>query len=127
MVHTMKTIPLRLVFINAVAMFVTAWSSLAFCREARYLNWTTDLEEVKGRLKADHQSVFSKDDCGRTLLHYASLESRKDVVEFLVANQAEVSVKDIRRSCPGPRGGAFVASAETIPQQSQWRPASGDF
>jgi ankyrin repeat protein len=55
-----------------------------------------DLEKVKMLLKNNPDSVFSKDPrLGRTPLFYAADADHENVVEFLLANKAEVNANDV--------------------------------
>lgn len=59
-----------------------------------------DLEKMRALLKDDPDLVFSKDEKGRTPLHWAAGQDRKDVADFLLANRAEVDAKAIGRLTP---------------------------
>lgn len=52
-----------------------------------------DLELAKALLKDHPGLVFSRDDDGETPLHYAAKKAHKEVVELLLANNAEVNAK----------------------------------
>ena len=75
-------------------LFLLAWSSLAFCGDIHDAARRGDLEKVKAVLKDNPDLVSSKDGNGETPLHWAACEGYKDVVEFLLANRAEVNAKD---------------------------------
>jgi ankyrin repeat protein len=75
-------------------MVALAWSSLAFCGEIHDAAKSGDLVKVKALLKGNPDLVFSKDNDGRTPLHWAAAGARKDVVELLLVNQAEVNAKN---------------------------------
>ncbi len=53
-----------------------------------------DLEKVKALLKDHPDLVFSRDDVGKTPLHWAAENGHKDAAEFLLANHAEVNAKE---------------------------------
>ena len=76
-----------------VGLLAPAWSSPAFCGEIHDAAENGDLEKVKALLKDNPNLVFSKDDYGAMPLHYAAQGGRKDVVELLLANKADVNAK----------------------------------
>ena len=49
--------------------------------------------------------VFSKDNKGKTPLHWAALSGHKDVVELLLASKAEVNAKNNDGQTPLHCGG----------------------
>jgi ankyrin repeat protein len=53
-----------------------------------------DWEKIKAILNDNPDLVFSKDDDGKTPMHYASTQGQKDVVEFLLAHKADVNARD---------------------------------
>lgn len=60
-----------------------------------------DLAKVQSLIKADPNLVASKDDqYGQTPLHIAAFNDHKDVVEFLLANKADVNAKAKNGSTP---------------------------
>jgi ankyrin repeat protein len=59
-----------------------------------------DFGEVKTLLTGKPDLVFSKDDTGRTPLHWASYCGRKDVAELLLASNADVNAKDSLGATP---------------------------
>ena len=84
-----------------VTLFALAWSSLAFCDEIHDVAKAGDLAKVKALLKENPNLVLSKEDKeGRTPLHLAALEGRKDVVELLLASKADVNAKDNKGDTP---------------------------
>ena len=84
-----------------VTLFALAWSSLAFCGEIHDAAKAGDLAKVRALLKENPNLVLSKEDKeGRTSLHLAALEGRKDVVELLLASKAEVNAKDNKGETP---------------------------
>jgi len=52
-----------------------------------------DLEEFKALLKDNPELVFSKDNAGRTPLHWATVSDNNAVAQVLLANKAEVNAK----------------------------------
>ena len=77
----------------AITLVVLAWGSLAFCGEIHDAAGDGDVARVKVLVKANPDSVFSKDSYGGTPLLWAAMKGHKDVVEFLLANKAEVDAK----------------------------------
>lgn len=69
------------------------WSSVAFCEEIHTAAQEGDLARVLALLKKDPDLVFSKDQFGRTPLHYAAASGHKDIAELLLANKAQVNAK----------------------------------
>ena len=53
-----------------------------------------DLKKVKALLKDNPDLVFSKIHCGWTALYFAARNGQKEVAEFLLANKADLNVKD---------------------------------
>jgi hypothetical protein len=84
----------------AVMLIVLIWSSLAFCGEIHDAAWGGDLEKVKALLKKNPDLVFSKDDFGHTPLYLAAASGRKNVVELLLANKADVNVTNNNGETP---------------------------
>jgi ankyrin repeat protein len=83
--------------IVAVALLAWACSSLAFCGEIHVAARNGDLANVQALLKSNPNLVFSKDDQhGATPLLWAAAMGRKDVVELLLANKADVNAQDKR-------------------------------
>jgi ankyrin repeat protein len=44
--------------------------------------------------------IFWKDDCGRTLLHYAALHNNVEVVRLLIENGADINARDKWKDTP---------------------------
>src|SRR5580658_10239123 len=59
-----------------------------------------DLATVKTLVKADPSLVDNRDATGRTPLYWAARAGRKDVVAFLLGNNADPNVKDNTGSTP---------------------------
>lgn len=60
-----------------------------------------DLDKVKALIKENPALVASKDEkFGQTALHIAAFNDRKEVVEFLLANKADVNAKSKNGSTP---------------------------
>jgi ankyrin repeat protein len=53
-----------------------------------------DLQKVKALIQANAELVSSKDEDGKTPLHWAAANGHKDVVEFLLENKADTRAKD---------------------------------
>ena len=53
-----------------------------------------DLKKVKALLKGNPDLVFNKIHCGWTALHFAARNGQNEVAEFLLANKADLNVKD---------------------------------
>jgi ankyrin repeat protein len=71
-----------------------------------------DLESVRASIQRNPELVFSKDDNGATLLHYAARNGHKAVVDLLLANKAVVNAKDDRGNTP--LHGAAVCGQEAV-------------
>ena len=82
-----------IVRLATVMLIALGWSSLAFCGEIHDAAKNGDLGRVKALVKESPDLVFSRDDDGWTALHYAALNGKKDVVELLLANKADVNAK----------------------------------
>jgi hypothetical protein len=80
--------------VTLVILVALAWSSPAFCGEIHDAARDGDLGKVKTLLKSNPDLVFSKDDAGRTPLHWAAGVGHKDVAESLLANRADVNAVD---------------------------------
>jgi ankyrin repeat protein len=80
---------------GAVVLLVAlAGSRLVFGGEIHDAATKGDLNKVKTLLKGKPSLLSSRDDkTGRTALHLASYYNRKSVVEFLLANKADVNAK----------------------------------
>src|ERR1017187_10157216 len=77
-----------------VTLVVLVWSSLAFCGEIHNAANAGDLGKITALLKDNPDLVSSKDTNGRTPLFYAVTAGQKDVMEFLLADKADVNAKD---------------------------------
>jgi ankyrin repeat protein len=53
-----------------------------------------DLEKVRALIKENPDLIFSTDSKGDTPLHWASCNSHKEVIEFLLANKANINAVD---------------------------------
>lgn len=84
----------------AVLIVVLASTNSAFCSEIDDAVRNGDLEKVKALVKNDPSLVFSKDKDGWTPLHYAALNGRKEIVEFLLASHADVNARDNDEETP---------------------------
>lgn len=69
-------------------------SSFAFCGEIHQAAKDGNLEKVKALLQTNPRLVSSKDEDGRTPLHWAAAGGHKDVVVFLLSNEADIRAKD---------------------------------
>jgi len=59
-----------------------------------------DLTRIKELLKEDRNLVNLKDNRDRTALHLASYKGYKDIIEFLIANDAHINAKDFYQQTP---------------------------
>jgi ankyrin repeat protein len=59
-----------------------------------------DVKKVKALLKGNPHLVSSKDKNGKTSLHWAAFNGHKEEAVLLLANKADVNVKDINRKTP---------------------------
>ena len=59
-----------------------------------------DLKKVKAMLKGNPDLVFNKIHCGWTALHFAARNGQNEVAEFLLANKADLNVKDCGGQTP---------------------------
>ena len=84
----------------AVMLVALSWSSLAFCGEIHDAARDGNLEKVKALIKNNPDLVFSKDDFGHTPLYLAAASGRKNVVELLLANKADVNVTNNNGETP---------------------------
>lgn len=75
-------------------LIALAWSSFAFCGEIHDAARDGDLGKIKALLKNNPDLVFRKDDMGMTPLLWAAANDHKEVVEFLLANKAEINAKE---------------------------------
>jgi hypothetical protein len=90
--------------VASVLLMGLVWSSLAFGGEIHDAAGRGDLEKVKALLKDNPALVFSKSNepllYTATPLGYAASYGRTDVVEFLLANKAEVNARDLNGQTP---------------------------
>src|SRR5437870_507107 len=92
--ESMRTHSVLSTFTSAL-LLLSAWSSLAFCGEIHDAAKAGDVEKVKALLKANPESVSSKDVLdGWTPLHWAAHESHKEVSEVLLACGANANLAD---------------------------------
>jgi ankyrin repeat protein len=75
-------------------LIALVWSSLAFSGEIHDAAMNGDLERVKALLKDNPNWVLSKDDAGRTPLHWAAAKGYKEIAELLLASKAEANAKN---------------------------------
>jgi ankyrin repeat protein len=75
-----------------VMLIALAYSIPAFCGEIHDAARKGNIKKVKALLKKNPDLVSSKDNEGWTPLYWAV--HKKDVVELLLANKAEVNIKD---------------------------------
>jgi hypothetical protein len=90
--HTFSSIP-RFVTSLAIVLLALAWGSQAFCGPIHDAAKNGDLTTVQTLIKSDPNLVSSKDDRGMTPLHWATKNDHKEVVEFLLAHNAEVNAR----------------------------------
>lgn len=83
-----------------VAIIALAMISPAFCGEIHDAAADGDLAKVKALLTVNPALVSSKDINGRTPLHLAAQENRKEIANLLVARRAEVDATDKDGSTP---------------------------
>jgi ankyrin repeat protein len=83
-----------------VTLIVLAWNSLAFCGEIHDAAQKGDLEKVKALLKNHPDLVSSKDEGDGTPLYWAVANNHKDVVELLLASNADVNAKALLGQTP---------------------------
>jgi ankyrin repeat protein len=67
---------------------------------AKLVPHVDDLEALKVLLRAKPGVVFTKDDDGKTALHWAASKGHKDVAELLLANKADVNAKENHDQTP---------------------------
>ena len=80
--------------IFSLLLLTTLLCRLAFCGEIHDATRDGDLAKVKALLKDNPDLVFSKDDAGRTPLHWAAAKGYKEMAELLLASKAEASAKN---------------------------------
>jgi ankyrin repeat protein len=77
-----------------VLLILLAWSIPAFCGEIHEAVKAGNLGKAKALLKQNPELVFSKDNDGRTPLHWAAEKGHKGVMELLLANQADINARN---------------------------------
>jgi len=91
---------MKIAFSTLPVVAAIIWSNLAFCGEIHDAAAGGDLEKVKALVNANRDLVNSKDTnlmpglYSETPLHLAVFYDRKDIVEFLLTNKADVNAKD---------------------------------
>jgi ankyrin repeat protein len=83
----------HILFFATVSLIMLALSSFTFCGELHSAAEAGNLATVKSLLNDNPKLVFSKNDNGLTPLHKAVESNHKDVVELLLAKEAEVNAK----------------------------------
>ncbi len=78
----------------AVILVALACSGLGLGGEIHDAARNDNLVKVKALLKENPDLVFSKDSDGMTALHWASARGHKDIMELLLASNADVNAKD---------------------------------
>src|SRR5271170_4190594 len=84
----------------AVMLLALGWCAAASCGEIHEAAKKGDLEKVKALVSANHTLVSSKDDSGRTPLHWAAAGGYKELVQFLLDNKADPRAKDSNGETP---------------------------
>ena len=79
---------------SAALLVMLAWSRVAYCGEIHDAARDGDLVMVQSLLKGNPTLAFSTDTNGATPMHWAASMGHNDVVELLLANKAEVNVKE---------------------------------
>ena len=90
----------RISRLTVATLVALAWSSLAFCGEIHDAAEKGDLEKVKALLKDHPDLVSSKDEGDGTPLYWAVANNHKDMVELLVASNADVNAKALLGQTP---------------------------
>jgi ankyrin repeat protein len=80
--------------LSAVLFIALACSSFAVCEEIHDAAAKGDLARVQALVKEDPKWVLDENKSGSTALDVAVLAGHKDIVEFLLANNAKVDAKD---------------------------------
>jgi ankyrin repeat protein len=84
----------------ALAILATILGKPAFCGEIHDAAKTGNLVKVKTLLKDNPDLVVDRDKSGWTPLHWAAQNGHKDVVESLLANNAEVNARNSNGDTP---------------------------
>ena len=80
---------------TVVLLFSLGVASPAFCGKIHMAAMNGDLEKVKELVKENPDSISTTFGLAHwTPLHLAALDGHANVVEFLLANRADVNVKD---------------------------------
>src|SRR4051812_10523757 len=83
-----------------LGLALSVWISPAVCGEIHDAARTGDLSRVKALVKSNPELTFAQDGFGLTPVHHAVLGSQKDVVDFLLASNADITVADYRGATP---------------------------
>jgi len=75
-------------------LLMVFWNSPARCDQIHDAAKKGDLAKVEQLIKSHPDSVAGRDKKGQTALHHAARNGRKDIVELLLANKAEVDARD---------------------------------
>jgi ankyrin repeat protein len=84
---------MKMLIMTLLTVGSLSWSSLALCGEIHDAAAEGNLEKVRLLLKDKPDLVFSKDTNGLTALHWAVNRDHKEVLDFLLANKADVNAK----------------------------------
>jgi ankyrin repeat protein len=88
-------------FYRAAAVLVAlAWSSLVFCSDIHDAAAEGDLAKVKSLLLENPALISTTDSSGITLLNIATDHENKDMVELLLAHNADVNGKNDQDETP---------------------------
>jgi ankyrin repeat protein len=77
-----------------LSLIMLACNISAFCGEIHDAAKSGDLAKVKALLKDNPELFFSKNSDGCTPLHLAAQKGHKDIVEFLLANKADINANN---------------------------------
>ncbi len=75
-------------------LLATLFCPAVFCGEIDNAAYHGNLTKVKALIETNPDLVLSKDADGMTPLHWAAMKGRKDVIEFLLANKADINSKN---------------------------------
>src|ERR1700692_303436 len=84
----------------AILLLALAFSSIALSEELADAVLKGDLARVQALVKQDPKWVLDEDKYGSTPLPLAVLAGRKEIVEFLLANNSQVNAKDYAGRTP---------------------------